>query len=303
MLLSASVLAMPMVGVTLAVAPAASAAAANGYVFNDAWTLGANARTQYTPTSTGSYTATSQLPSRLGNIGITAEFVPQQDRNPGSSLLADGTNQSAYGGQAGMFIGSPDPASLPALGVLSNAAQGCGGALGSAAHQNFNGTCNVGQLTLKFDRPVTDPILDISGLGGYNTASYAQGGVTRARGSFNTTDWSITGGTVQFASLSAGHTNLAVTPTTMRVQNRNSYALCNTNPQLYPGTTYVSPTTDRAGCGSVVLQGTFSEVTFTIDSTATPFSAFPTATHGTGPSYFLNDGTEFSDGINGALRS
>ncbi|WP_394940460.1 SdrD B-like domain-containing protein [Psychromicrobium sp. YIM B11713] len=285
---------------SVAVAPAASAAAQNGYVFNDAWTLQnpGSATTQYTGdayNTNATNSASSSLPSSQGPIAITAQFTSDPARNPGASSLQNGTNQSAYGGQPAMFTGSPTPANLPALGLVTNGTTGCGGVLGSAGHQNFNGVCTVGTLTINFSKPVTDMTMDISGLGG--SAFRADGAL--GRGSFNSTVWTITSPGVTFASPSTGKTNLSVTDTVMQVQNRNTNNLCNANTQERPGTAFASPTKDFAGCGSVVLKGTFTSVTFQLGSMATPYSAFPAATYSTGSGFFGDNGTPNHDGING----
>ncbi|MFJ3959244.1 SdrD B-like domain-containing protein, partial [Arthrobacter sp. NPDC090010] len=281
----------------LIMAPAAIAAGANGYVFNDAWTLtGSSVQTQYSPSSPAHHSAATSLPSRTGTVDVTAQFVPNEDRSPGSTILGNGTNQAAYGGQSAMFIGSPTPADVPALGLYTNGSDGCGGALGTTEHQNFSEQCDVGKLTLTFSKPVTDMVLDISGLGGYSfTGSDGRG----SRGSFNSTIWSIATDGVQFTGLPAAATNMKTDGKVLSVVNRNTFTQCNQNQQLNSGTTRATPRTDFAGCGSVILKGTFDTVTFDIASMASPFSMFPTAEYGTGSEYFVNNGTAAFDGVNG----
>ncbi|WP_291793491.1 SdrD B-like domain-containing protein, partial [Brevibacterium sp.] len=282
-------------------APAA-AVTQNGYVFNDAWTMtGDNVTTQYSPTNGGAsyHSAETLLPSRLGGVEVEASFAENSDRSPSTSVFGNGTNQGAYRATAANFLGAPNPADLPALGLYTNGSAGCGGALGTAAHQNQNGACDVGQLTLNFSKPVTDMVLDISGLGGFVWATPANSnGNSGARGSFNTTDWSLATEGVTFASVSGGAVNLSADATSLTVDDLNTWTNCNENPQQQPGTRQASPRTASAGCGSVILKGTYSEVTFDISAHATPFSAYSTADYGTGAAYFVNDGSRF-DGVNG----
>ncbi|UOE27899.1 Ig-like domain-containing protein [Agromyces soli] len=288
-----------LAAMALGPAPAAAAAEQNGYVFNDAWELtGDDVSTQYSPNSPGYHSASSQLPTRFGPIQITADFAPNPDRSPGSTLLRPGATQSNFGGQAAMFTGAPNPADVPALGLYPNASEGCGGPLGSAGHQNTAEPCDVGVLTFTFSKPVTDPVLDLSGLGGFAWTSEPNG-QSKARGSFNSTVWRLASADVAFTALSGGATNLTTDGTTLGVANRNSATQCNDRTQNNAGTSVAFPETDYSGCGSVTLSGTFTSVSFDIAALATPFTQFPAATHGTGSAYFVDDGTGAFDGVNG----
>ncbi|WP_144876164.1 SdrD B-like domain-containing protein [Microbacterium sp. 1.5R] len=278
----------------------ARAAEQNGYVFNDPWTLQSpgSATTQYTPaayTSFATMRAATVIPVSTGAVSVAAEFAPLGARSPGSNFLTDGANMSTYGAQSSMFAGLPTVGAVPAIGLLTSASTGCGGPLGTAAHQDFNGTCAVGRLTLTFSKPVTDAVVDISGLGGN-----AERGVNAyQRGSFNATLWTIASAGVSFGQVSSGATNLVATDKTLRVRNLNTNFNCATAPSDRAGTRAATPVKDAAGCGTVVLSGTFTSVTFDISSIVTPYSAFSAATHGTGAAYTANDGTAFADGING----
>ncbi|GEB16923.1 Ig-like domain-containing protein [Pimelobacter simplex] len=295
-LLAAALLAISGVAL-VAEAPIASAAAQNGYVFNDAWQLQnpGSTRTNDSAESDATNSATSSLPTSTGAIGITARFAPGGDQRAGTNYLTNGTNQSGYGGSAGMFAGAPTPGNLPALGVLTGAST-CGGAQGTAAHQNFAGSCEVGTLTLEFSKPVTDPVLDISGLGGF----VQRNSNGRARGSFNATIWEIETPGVSFAAPSAGRTNLAVGSTTLGPGVYNTFTRCDQDGHQEQSGNIASPRMTTAGCGSVVLQGTFTSVTFRLDSHVTPYSTFPASTHGTGSLYSQNiNGDQYADGVNG----
>ncbi|MBW1637741.1 hypothetical protein G3H63_01400 [Microbacterium resistens] len=298
--LAAALATAGLAGSVLVTASAASAAEQNGYVFNDAWTLtGAQQQTQYTAAgiNEGRNSAVSSLPTRLGPVGISAEFVVNGDRTPGTNMLVSGENQGSYGGTAAMFYGNPTPANVPALGFLANASAGCGGDLGAREHQNFDGACDVGQLTITFDRPVTDMVMDVSGIGGFFQAT----GNSHSRGSFNATEWTIATPGVTLASVSPGATNLQIdSANTMRLLNSNANGNC--VPAQGTGSGAIrQPDMDAAGCGSVILKGTFTSVTFNMSAAGTPYSQFPAAQYGTGSSYFANSNGGNPDGVNGSI--
>lgn len=97
---------------------------------NTAWTMSNNIGTKYTVKNGADAYSTGK--SKIGDVGVTATFVKQADRNDGASYLSDnGNNQAAYGATNDMFYGTPDPAKIPALGINTQASNGCGGPLGS----------------------------------------------------------------------------------------------------------------------------------------------------------------------------
>ena len=284
----------------VAVAPPAAAATQNGYSFNNAWTLTSPGSTasQYTPSdyaSLATNTATTTIPMPAGAVTVNASFAPGTGQLGGTNFLTNGTNQSTYGATAGTFTGAPNPADLPALGVLTNASR-CNGAVGTAAHQNFNGVCTgAGTLTLNFSRAVTNPVLDLSGLGGFAQAVSGQYG----RGSFVHTRWNLLTSGVEFAAPSDGRTNLAVSSTVLDTAVDHSSPYCDRAEQQRPDTVWESPVPTFAGCGSATLQGTFSSVSFRLDTVVRPYSTFPRATFDTGTAYIGSDGTQYHDNING----
>lgn len=291
--------------VQTAAAPAASATTQNGYVFNDAWQLQnpGSAASQYSDdsfASSAATTATTSIPLSSGAVTVTAGFKAGADQLPGTNVLTNGTNQAAYGATAAMFTGAPTPSQLPALGVLT-AASSCDGALGTAAHQNFSGVCRTtGELTLTFSKAVTNPVLDISGLGGLamNAEQNNDGTAAYARGSFDNTHWTITSPGVRFANPSTGKTNLTVDGTTLNVTSNNTSAYCD-HPQPDPNSNIPLaqrkiPPQSMAGCGSATLQGTFTSVTFRLDTEVSPFSKHPG-----GGTLYTKSGDQYADGING----
>jgi protocatechuate 3,4-dioxygenase beta subunit/uncharacterized protein YuzE len=283
----------------------ASAVTQNGYAFNDAWTLGTLANTANTPTAYATQAtnrATTQIPLSTGTVGLTATFTPGSGEVAGTNFLSAGTNQGAYAAADTMLTGRPAPASLPALGVVTNASR-CAGALGSAAHQNFSGICEgVGEITFTFDRPVTNPLLDLTGVGGWGGFRHLDGW---AKGSYSSTIWNITTPGVTFTDLSSGATTLEIAEAgkQVKVSANNAMPRCDDEgkqPVVQESPEARFPKAKAAGCGTVVLDGTFTTVTFRLDAWVTPASEFTAAASDTGPWFFLNeDGTETKDGING----
>ncbi|WP_309130825.1 SdrD B-like domain-containing protein, partial [Brevibacterium sp.] len=168
---------------------------------------------------------------------------------------------------------------------------------------NFDGVCKgTDEVTLTFDKTVTDPILDVSGLGGYiwARAQDEDTGKWYARGGFLQQQWTVdtAGVTIQKAE-GTSPTDLDITSTGFKPSSRNAGGFCDTGSQDAQGTDYQTPQTDTAGCGSVVLRGTFDTVKFRVDNDVAPFSAFPQSSHGTGDLYFQDDDSQWADGING----
>ena len=215
-----------------------------------------------------------------------------------------------------MFYGNPDPASIPALGMNTQASNGCGGPLGSWQKYNADGEYEVGSVTFKFDRKVTDPILDLSGLGGYvsRVGSYAYNGQMYlvGMGSFNSTNLHLATEGITVEPLTA-NSNLTVVNNVIQVKERNTYTRAEVDNGGYNwiqfqddyGRQYNinSPYLAPAGTGSVKLKGTFDEVTFKLYHQATPYSKFSQAEYKTHPSYFANYGgatdPSHGDKING----
>ena len=102
---------------------------ANDFDVNTAWTMSKNIATKFTVKNGAGAFSTGN--SKIGDVGVTATFVKQADRNDGASYLSDnGNNQLAYGATSKMLYGNPDPASIPALGINTQPSNGCGGPLG-----------------------------------------------------------------------------------------------------------------------------------------------------------------------------
>ncbi|MDU3274596.1 SdrD B-like domain-containing protein, partial [Varibaculum cambriense] len=287
----------------------AQAVTANDFEVNTAWTTSENDNitTDFTSKNQAYNRAYSKASSSIGNIDVVATFEKQKDRNTGASYLTNqGTNQAGHGATYDQFAGEPDPAKVPALGITTQGSSGSGGPLGSWEKINLNGASEVGTVTFKFSQKVTNPILDVSGLGGY-VYSYSNFGFTRA--SFNATDMELLTDGVKFVQASNGE-NLKITDKTLEVAKRNTFNRskglpynkrldCANSNYQYPD--YYSPELVQAGTGSVRLEGTFDTVKIKLSHHAVPFSAFK----GGGRTLYVNNtntpgyGPSYGDGING----
>ncbi|MBN9618841.1 MAG: hypothetical protein J0H43_03800, partial [Actinobacteria bacterium] len=269
----------------------ASATTQNGYVFNNAWTMpqAGNLAGQYTAPSERQYatdTAVSSFDLTTGRVNVTAKIVPGAQQLPGINYIRLPQNQSYWQATNQTFVGAPTPANEPGFD-LETVASNCGGAVGTAGHQDFSGTCpDSVTITFTFDKPVTDPVLDASGLGGYIYAYQFDNNTHRryARGSFMSQRWNLlTSGVTLVGPQGAGPANLDVTPTSFGPKNLNTSPNCYQHFKDQQGTAYETPDMDSAGCGSITLRGTFTSVSFRVDQFQRTFSQYPAATSHTGP--------------------
>ncbi|MEV8173141.1 GEVED domain-containing protein [Microbacterium sp. NPDC079176] len=224
-------------------------------------------------------TATSATMNYRGGVTATLTVNPATTKSgsAGVQFLAT-TPHNGYGATNAMFAPGLDVATTPTVGLEAGAGM-CDGLDFSGYCANKNGT-----LTVAFSRAVTDPIIDISGLGGYaqcveerNTADtfceiITGNGFTMktdADGDRTAAGWIamqmdiVTPG-VTFSPI-AGAQNLSVTPTTLTAATKTSSSRCNTmlpTAAELAGRTMTS--TALAGCGSVVLKGTFQTVTMNL---------------------------------------
>ncbi|WP_311243861.1 GEVED domain-containing protein [Microbacterium sp. WCS2018Hpa-23] len=224
-------------------------------------------------------TATSATMNYRGGVTATLTVAPATTKAgiPGVRLLTT-TPHSAYGATSGMFAPGLDPATTPTVGLEAFAGM-CDGL-------DFSGYCanRNGSLTVTFSRAVTDPILDISGLGGYaqcaeerNTSETYCNIITgngftmktNADGDRTAAAWIamqleiVTPG-VTFSPI-AGAQNIGTTATTLTAASKTSSSRCNVmlpDAAELDGRTMTS--TSLAACGSVALKGTFQTVTLSV---------------------------------------
>ena len=311
LLLSASALSMALM---LPGADTSYAVSGNDFNVNTGWTMSDDITTEFTVKNGNRAFSTGE--ASIDDIGVTATFVKQADRNKGASYLsANGNNQAAYGATSDMLYGNPDPGSIPALGMNTQPSNGCGGPLGSWGKYNADGEYEVGSVTFKFDRKVTDPILDLSGLGGYvsRVGTYAYNGrmILVGMGSFNSTNLHLATEGITLEPLTS-NSNLTADNNIIQVKDRNTYTRAVVDNDGYNwiqfkddyGNQYNinSPYLVPAGTGSVKLKGTFDKVTFKLYHQATPYSKFSREEYGTHSSYFANyagQDPSHGDGING----
>ncbi|MCB2861600.1 MucBP domain-containing protein [Streptococcus suis] len=281
-------------------------AAEETYSANGEWTFtdtipssNANVNPQMTEWAyTAHTTAESTITEQDGStITVTATITPTNGNEVGVSYLVPGENQAAYSATPDMLAGTPEPASIPAMGIYLQPSPSTPAA-DFSEKLNYSGEVENAELTLTFSEEVTNPIIDLSGIGGSGKAivdDVKTGEVFLARGSFNSTNFKLVTPDVKLEQLTG--TNLTVTDTTIQVTDRNTYDRAVVgNDDMFLGE-YRLPDLVPAGTGSIRLVGTFKEVTFKLFHQATPFTQYPTATHNTSSLFF--DNGRIGDGING----
>lgn len=146
------------------------------YHISEEWTLtdninNRNVNNNYinNDSSTNAFaSASTVIKDEYGNsIDVTATLGPHSPNTNGVAFLTLGSNYSSYGATSEMFVGNPNPSDISALGVMTQVASGEGGN-NLRDRWHFNGEFPEAIITFKFSKEVTNPILDISGLGGDN---------------------------------------------------------------------------------------------------------------------------------------
>ncbi len=160
----------------------------------------------------------------------------------------------------------------PAIATTTNAIE-----LDVAASGCVNTTfrcSNRGTMTISFNKPVTNPVLHLSGLGG-NTG----GTQSMYHASLNLTSWTATG--TPTLTRVGGNTNFTVTGSEIRSTTINGGTNCQA--------------TTNAGCGSVRINGTVTSVTFRIDLLMGGTGANPAANAVEGITYTVTTDDDYSD--------
>ncbi|HEO3223743.1 TPA: MucBP domain-containing protein [Streptococcus agalactiae] len=228
-------------------------------------------------------------------VKVTATITPVPGNDEGSGVLTNGGNQSEYKATSEMFVGNVDPAKIPALGVYTQPGRTEGGSKLSDK-LNFNGKAPSTILTLKFDKAVTDPIIDLSGVGGNAHLSFTEttnenGRIVEkidyAHGSYNSTFFELITPGISLEKASSG-VNLTVTANTVDVTDKNTFNESVVNPSDADFVNGLDRTPDAvpAGTGSIRLKGTFTEVSFKLYHQAVPFTAFSKEKYHTGDGYY-----------------
>ncbi len=144
-------------------------------------------------------------------------------------------------------------------------------------------------------------------MGGY--AQSANHSNTAARASFNNTVLELINSDQDVNLVGLSTTNLTVTDKTIKVTERNTYyrSVLDEGDHTEAGTLTQSLKLVPAGTGTVQLKGTVTTVTFKLSHDAVPFSAFSSATYGTGKAFFdkhigVREHEIYTDGVNGANK-
>ena len=249
--------------------------------------------------------ATTTIGDDNNKVDATVTMTPLKDAYEGISVLQEGKNQASYAATSDMFIGNPNPSEMPALGILTQPAPDEGGNDWSSKF-NFNGDFPVAILKISFDKVVTNPVIDVSGIGGSTSTDYLyHGNIVYARGSFNSTVLELLDSDVSLKTASG--VNLTDGSKEIRVKERNTYyrAVLNDGKKdiEYDTSEYNtnSPKLVPAGTGSIQVLGDVKEISFKVYHSATPYSAFPTETYGTSENFFRTNESDplMADGTNG----
>ncbi|WP_165437412.1 MucBP domain-containing protein [Streptococcus ruminantium] len=251
------------------------------YSTNTTWTLDnkiSSENTYVDPEFSTPY-ATAETSVQLENgktIGVVAKITPVGEFPEGIAYLVKGDDQSSYGALPEMFVGNPAPETIPALGIYVQPAP-----YNDAEQWDFSGARDEAIVTFTFSEPVTNPIIDLSGIGG-SADSYSDTEKT-GRGSFNSTILTLLTQDVVLEAASSG-ANLTVTDKVIEATAKNTYHrsvvpadASGTGSERYPDMV-------PAGTGSVRAVGTVSELSFKLSHSATPYSVFP----GVGSDYTVN---------------
>lgn len=228
-------------------------------------------------------------------VKVTATITPVEGNDEGSGILTNGGNQSEYKATSEMFVGNVDPAKIPALGVYTQPGRTEGGSKLSDK-LNFNGKAPSTILTLKFDKAVTDPVIDLSGVGGNARLSFTEtvmenGKIVEkfdyARGSYNSTFFELITPGISLEKASSG-VNLTVTANTVDVTDKNTFneSVVNPSDEDFVNGPDRTPDAVPAGTGSIRLKGTFTEASFKLYHQAVPFTAFSKEKYHTGDGYY-----------------
>ena len=223
---------------------------------------------------------------RNGEYTVDVEVVPNMQVSTGMGL--PNLYLQGAGEQPSVATHEGSQASndhfLPGLRVEDTASFGLRAGGGACEGLNFSGLCDVplGKVTLKFPHTVTDPVLDISALGGYGMYYLRNPNLEHnddfdVKGSYMAQVWDVETTGVSLSEPMTGATNLSVSPDgkAFSVPELRAMGVCDqTNPgYMETSTGYMGlDTRATAGCGSIRLQGTFDKVTFTVREQVQPIA-------------------------------
>ena len=228
-------------------------------------TFGAADAQQLTGNYTGSNGNTTDTQRVSATYGDGTTITMSATNSLTYNSFFDGTG-IGFSSQRLDSIGSPtgsmysptlDPSTTPA--VLYNVE--AGDCYPTSTALSGTKVCDRGTLTVTFSRAVTDPVMDISGIGGVatGTGTYWWGGTYTTYDNRTQTILNLASPGVTFQATS-GSNNLAVTSTSVTSSSTQSGPSCSS---------LTNSRGETAGCGSVILKGTFTSVTFNVQIRAT----------------------------------
>ena len=268
------------------------------YNTNDDWNVTENFYSEYIPNDIKAY---NKAITNISDVKISVEFK-EKENNKGIAYLTDKKKtHSENNATDNLFIGKLDTNKTPTLGIFTQAGED-EGKLNTSERWNFDGSKFVGTLTITFDKEVENPILDLSGIGGYRKVFGTGDNKQYAKGSFSASELELKNADITVEKVGSGN-NLQVENKKIKVINKNTYSQSvldktfvedNENPDAR------TPDLSPAGTGSVMLVGKMKEVTFDVYHSAIPFSKFSKEQYHTGNSYFTKkEGEKCADGVNG----
>ncbi|MBJ7347507.1 MAG: hypothetical protein JHC87_02920 [Thermoleophilaceae bacterium] len=178
--------------------------------------------------------------------GLTATFSAS-----GQTSMTAANTHAVSNASAAMF----SPNSIPVATTVSEVSTDMNGCTTVA---NATATCSRGTLTLTFNRPVTNPQINISGLGGAGTVPCSGFGCSTGTALYamSGTLASSTPAGATLGTLSAGATNMQISGSTWSAVNDRLNNVCDA--------AGASPRQAVGGCGTVSIVGTVTSVTFNI---------------------------------------
>ncbi|QQC22491.1 MucBP domain-containing protein [Streptococcus constellatus] len=267
------------------------------YNTNYDWSVTENFYSKYIPNDIKAY---NKATTNVSDVKISVEFK-EKENNKGIAYLTDNKKRhSDNKATDNLFIGKLDTNKTPTLGIFTQAGED-EGKLNTSERWNFEGSKFVGTLTITFDKEVENPILDLSGIGGYRKV-FTTGSDNYAKGSFSASELELKNADITVEKVGTG-ANLQVENKKIKVIDKNTYSqsvLDKPFVQDAENPTARTPNLSPAGTGSVMLVGKMKEVTFDVYHSAIPFSKFSKEQYHTGEPYFKKEeDKKCADGING----
>ncbi|GAD44745.1 hypothetical protein ANG5_1273 [Streptococcus constellatus subsp. pharyngis SK1060 = CCUG 46377] len=191
------------------------------YNTNYDWSVTGNFNSNYVPTDIKAY---NKATTNVSDVKISVEFK-EKENNKGIAYLTDNKKRhSDNKATDNLFIGKLDTNKTPTLGIFTQAGED-EGKLNTSERWNFDGSKFVGTLTITFDKEVENPILDLSGIGGYRKV-FTTGSDNYAKGSFSASELELKNADITVEKVGTG-ANLQVEnkklKLSIKIHTRNLY--------------------------------------------------------------------------------